>query len=103
MAEPKFVRLTLHNNWENLSYKRGTKTVEIPKAAKKITVKWPDGTVTTEKLIREHYYANVNDMGHSYDVRGEIPAIEFKHNGTKLQARLSDLKSVVLPEGTEIQ
>jgi len=101
MSEPEFVSLTIRNNWEHLSYKHGDKNIKIPEKAKEIVVKWPDGTVTTENLVSERYSARVSDHGHEYDVNGKIHAIEFEHNGAKMQMRLNALKGVVLPTGTE--
>jgi len=83
----------------NLELERGSFSMPGEKFNKrKLTVAWPDGTVSAGHTIRcETLVNDVQDMGNSYRVTNYVPVIDVKHRGMTLVVPLDGLMIRFLP------
>ncbi|MBI2044590.1 hypothetical protein HYT23_00875 [Candidatus Pacearchaeota archaeon] len=82
----KYISLKLDDDWGHKSYStKGKNPREVEFAGgQALNVQWPEGIITKE-TIRMHYYEeHINDMGHEYIARGEIPTFKIKVRGLEV-------------------
>jgi hypothetical protein len=102
-----FVRLEKHNDWghdylslpgQGLQGQWQTANAKLGLRfanGQVVRVRWPDGTLTQERVVLQEYEATVSDHGHSYSVRGTRPGVETTTHGVVHWTWLADVDVAV--------
>ena len=55
-----------------------------------LRIQWPDGSWSKERVVLEHGFDTINDMGHNCEIVVDRAYVEVGHRGAKTKVRLGE-------------
>ena len=86
-------------NWEVLTWYVDRKRVDIAKffeGVERVTVTWPDESITEEPIILLKETTQVYDHGHTYPVRNYVPYVVANVRGIATRIRVDKFARIAL-------